>query len=1215
MHFGPEWMRAKQHPTARVQHPPSPPPSSSYSALVSSMPPLLSEKRDEANPFSYSKEDMLGIYKDGPTKGTLGLEVERWEGVVREVANDPVGLREMGEAEKKLFSGSLNSELRRRQSVDYLSPLSTQSPSADRPRLNHSNSSTNSPLRERFGALRRRDSTDSPTHPLPRKHSLSSLQTPTTPSRDVGVPPPRTRVGMAPNFDGVLNSGDSRVARRRTSEASFRSAVVISREASGDWPNDARSNEIQEEKEDQDNLDNGIGKAFDGRPGEQSASPQSQLKAAVAHNQSSVQSEPQSAAVYTSYPSINAPECNKLDMPQMSSVPPQASQDLASVEWSYKDPTGQTQGPFRADLMQKWYDDGYFSPDLPMKRTHLDMHWTTVEELTRRASGGRIFLSHFLPAVPPGLRRRTDSPSQSYAASASTDHNLYAGLNQPSPIRTFRSSTLDSYIASGSNASDSPSSSFGAAKFSNGSPDPLAFGGGAGNSGYFTDPPVNGRISHRANIPDALLPLAARRAAYNEDPTLSLRSSAYSNVVPGRNENYAFDGAYNPGLYTPVIDSMTPSRNADPMSFNGYSQSTGLGPGLNYHNVRNGQDSAFHDNLLRSPSFNQLDYSTIDLSGQRLGLANEAISSHFEHCNALSGVAMDGAAISQSHFAHTSSTSYSPHVLGPSENALNPLDQHPITTIPSPSDPQLIDVISDQASQPLWQNIAEATAPRRQGLFDTPHPTTSINTTALPTSVSSQVSPWSNSHDASHQIAPLEETSWTFQGVVPDNWRESSDHDSLTHSNVEQHDQQQSKELQVSDVLTSDSSKGPPDQLNASPKFLTPVENSSVTVEVPVRPQQSRSKSIPQPDQQRGLTAAEDLDVHDKTDAPHQVQPQKAAWVKDEEPKKPMSISLREIQEAEAKKSEVRKAVERVSRVAPAISVDLKDEVQPYTASWGLPSSQAGARLTGITKEAPPISGPPVVVPSAPVWTSVVKVPPTKKSMKEIQEEEERRKKLNATKEKESAAAVAARKAHAEPMKQPSPATNQGNAWTTVGPNGKPTAVSAKPHPPTSSTTSPVTAHTPRVNGSSTARPSATVVPMKSASSAAPRIDDFPAAPSHEFLRWLTESLKGLNNTVNVEEILSMLLSFPMDPDPSTIELISDLIYTNSTTLDGRRFATEFVSKRKGDAASRAKNMTASGRASAKPVSIADVVKAAPKPAQSEWAFKVVNKKKKGGKS
>jgi PERQ amino acid-rich with GYF domain-containing protein len=99
-----------------------------------------------------------------------------------------------------------------------------------------------------------------------------------------------------------------------------------------------------------------------------------------------------------------------------------------------------------------------------------------------------------------------------------------------------------------------------------------------------------------------------------------------------------------------------------------------------------------------------------------------------------------------------------------------------------------------------------------------------------------------------------------------------------------------------------------------------------------------------------------------------------------------------------------------------------------------------------------------------------------------------------------------------------------------------------------------------------------------------------------------------------VEEIMSMLLTFPIEADASIREIISETIYTNSTTMDGRRFADEFVSRRKADAIAHAKN-GGSAKGPAKPVSIADVVKAVPKATQPEWGFKVVNKKKKGGRS
>jgi PERQ amino acid-rich with GYF domain-containing protein len=108
MHFGPEWMRPK-HPL-RPQNPPSPPPNahvpsgaSSYSALLTPSLQSTQESSDSPNPFLYSKEDLLKFYKDGGGRGGLGLEVERWEGVVREVGSEPVALKEWTEGERKVL--------------------------------------------------------------------------------------------------------------------------------------------------------------------------------------------------------------------------------------------------------------------------------------------------------------------------------------------------------------------------------------------------------------------------------------------------------------------------------------------------------------------------------------------------------------------------------------------------------------------------------------------------------------------------------------------------------------------------------------------------------------------------------------------------------------------------------------------------------------------------------------------------------------------------------------------------------------------------------------------------------------------------------------------------------------------------------------------------------------------------------------------------------
>ena len=116
MHFGPEWMRKQPTPASRFSqtdfHPGSTtaipglnptaptPPAPSYSASVT-LGAVRSEKRDGGHPLRYSKEEMIRIYQEG-VKTTLGPEVERWDGIIREIAADPVGTKEMSDVEKRV---------------------------------------------------------------------------------------------------------------------------------------------------------------------------------------------------------------------------------------------------------------------------------------------------------------------------------------------------------------------------------------------------------------------------------------------------------------------------------------------------------------------------------------------------------------------------------------------------------------------------------------------------------------------------------------------------------------------------------------------------------------------------------------------------------------------------------------------------------------------------------------------------------------------------------------------------------------------------------------------------------------------------------------------------------------------------------------------------------------------------------------------------------
>ena len=435
------------------------------------------------------------------------------------------------------------------------------------------------------------------------------------------------------------------------------------------------------------------------------------------------------------------------------------------------------QGPFRADLMQKWFDEGYFSLDLPTKRTHLDSHWITVEDLLRRSSNDKIFLSVPLPPAPPGLTRGIDSPLQSYPGS--TEQDVYGGLNHPSPIRTLRNSTLDNYVTTGSNPSDSPSS-FGGARFDNGSPDSIGLGGRAATSLYYMGPSANGRAANLVNVVDAPAPFVSRRATLNDatlDHTL-MQPQAYPSITPSRTASmgeYGLNGMYRPGPYIPILDSVVSSRNAEPLSLNTYSESPVLEPALNY---RNGHDG-FHDNVSGNAAFGQPDYGTTN-SG-RLGIVSEE-ASPLNHYNAFGSIA-SSSVHDQAQFSQTGSPFLS-HANAQSSN-LDPLGPHP-ANIESCSDVQ---AESEPSIQPPWQEISDVSAPRCGTSNDVLHPPASTTITLQPPA--SRVSPWGSKAELSQQLTHIRNVSpWTSEATASDKWEEVPPHDRLTFSNVVQHNQQ-----------------------------------------------------------------------------------------------------------------------------------------------------------------------------------------------------------------------------------------------------------------------------------------------------------------------------------------------------------------------------------------------------------------------------------------
>ena len=201
---------------------------------------------------------------------------------------------------------------------------------------------------------------------------------------------------------------------------------------------------------------------------------------------------------------------------------------------------------------------------------------------------------------------------------------------------------------------------------------------------------------------------------------------------------------------------------------------------------------------------------------------------------------------------------------------------------------------------------------------------------------------------------------------------------------------------------------------------IAPADDPS-PVTIPRRPSpvQSTPEPVVQPTAAPKAAKAVAKNVEQSSPAPSRpVEPAapspapKSAWAVEDESNKAAAISLREIQEAEAKKAEAKKLLERererLNR-APSGS-ETKEDVQPFTASWGLPTSQAGRNVHSSAKDTSPASSSPTS--TTPVWSAPAKQAVAKKSMKEILEEEEKRKKQAVAKEQAAAAPV--KRAYAE---------------------------------------------------------------------------------------------------------------------------------------------------------------------------------------------------------
>lgn len=301
-------------------------------------------------------------------------------------------------------------------------------------------------------------------------------------------------------------------------------------------------------------------------------------------------------------------------------------------------------------------------------------------------------------------------------------------------------------------------------------------------------------------------------------------------------------------------------------------------------------------------------------------------------------------------------------------------------------------------------------------------------------------------------------------------------------------------------------------QIAAASQQAAAEESAWARTDAPIDPPPVSISPLPAPAAQRNRQHVADAlaaDSRSATQTPIETPSASIAPWAERTVEHPKGPSLKEIQEAEAKRAAEQEELAAAARRAQA---DLERQVQaqapvaapglPLTSTWGASSSPVGTQSSVWGAKPAPAKPGPTSGSSA------------KKTLAQIQKEEESRKQRAAVAAAASASiqnaaspvSAAAGKRYAELASKAAPAVPNplGGAWMTVGSNGKskaPPPVVASPQPATRTVSGAV---------ASTAKPRPTL--STSRSSNLPN----QSKANEEFAKWIKGSLgKGLNSNIN----------------------------------------------------------------------------------------------------
>lgn len=296
--------------------------------------------------------------------------------------------------------------------------------------------------------------------------------------------------------------------------------------------------------------------------------------------------------------------------------------------------------------------------------------------------------------------------------------------------------------------------------------------------------------------------------------------------------------------------------------------------------------------------------------------------------------------------------------------------------------------------------------------------------------------------------------------------------------------------------------------------------------------------------------------------------PPLAPWAKDGGVESHKGPSLKEIQQAEAVKAAKAEEEAALARRVILEQEAVREREKAAAAAAvapGLPTSSTWGTASPVS--AGPVSSPWIKPAAGKGGVTTPLTPNTssdkKKTLADIQREEEARKHkaretaaqsgLTSTGAKRYADLASKTSAASTPSVTPSgtnPVPPPGSGWATVGAGGKVKAPPAGPALQVRSSSSAGVKPTPSA-------PTASPRPVTKSTSAA--VGGGRTEAMDEFNKWLHSQLvRGITGVTDIDTFASALMAFPPMP-----EIISDAIYANSKTMDGRHFAQEFIRRKK----------------------------------------------------